>query len=165
VNLSVITGIILGPWLAIIAALIVNILMALVGHGGITVVGLNTIVVGFEAVAGYAIFGLLKRVLRPGLAAGLSTVAALFLSTCLMLFIVLIANVDFNVEAAHGLREVIEAPTVGKLMGLAAVKEGFNFRFFAYAAFGLGALGWSIEALVTGAAVRFISLVKPDLVK
>jgi cobalt/nickel transport system permease protein len=165
VNLSVITGIILGPWLAIIAAFMVNILMAMAGHGGITVVGLNTLVVGAEGVVGWALFRAARRLFKPGLAAGLSTLVTLFMSTCIMLSIVFIANVDFTSEGAHGLREVIESPTFTTLLGTAKLNGSFNFRLFAYAAFGLGSLGWSIEALVTGAAVKFISAVKPDMVR
>ena len=59
-NLSVITGIVLGPWLALVAAFIVNLLLGLIGHGGITVVGLNTLVIGFEGVMGY-----LLEILKP----------------------------------------------------------------------------------------------------
>src|SRR5512143_581213 len=53
VNLSVITGIILGPWLGMVAAFMVNIILSLVGHGGVTVVGLNTLDIGSECVMGY----------------------------------------------------------------------------------------------------------------
>jgi len=165
VNLSVITGIILGPWLSVIAAFMVNILMAMAGHGGITVVGLNTLVVGAEGVVGWALFRVARKLFKPGLAAGLSTLVTLFMSTCMMLSIVFIANVDFASAGAHGLREVIESPTFTKVMGVAKLNEGFNFRLFAYAAFGLGSLGWSIEALVTGMAVKFINKVKPDMVR
>src|SRR5512143_1875450 len=93
VNLSVITGIILGPWLGIIAALIVNIILSLVGHGGVTVVGLNPLDTGAECVTGYLFFSVIRRFLKPGAAAGISTLMSLVLSTCLMLFIVFLGNV------------------------------------------------------------------------
>ena len=164
VNLSVITGIILGPWLAVIAAAMVSLLMALVGHGGITVVGLNTLVVGAEGALGYFLFTLLGRAVRPGPASAVATVSALFISTCMMLAIVLVANVDFSAVGAEGLRELVEAPTAGALMGALKLKESFNFKLFAYAAFGLGFIGWMIEALVTFVAVKFITQVKPDII-
>lgn len=44
------------------------------------------------------------------------------------------------------------------------INTGFNFKFFAVAALGLGPIGWVIEALVTGVAVRFISRVKPEII-
>ncbi len=164
VNLSVITGIILGPWLGIIAAFIVNIILSLVGHGGVTVVGLNTLDIGSECVTGYVFFSLMRRFLRPGAAAGISTVLSLFLSTCLMLLIVFLGNVDLNVSSAAELRDVVERTSTGAFGGMLHFKESFNFRFFAISAFVLGSVGWMIEALVTAVAVRFISVVKPEII-
>jgi hypothetical protein len=43
VNLSVIGGILLGPALSAIAAFIVVIVLAMLGHGGVTVIGLNAL--------------------------------------------------------------------------------------------------------------------------
>jgi cobalt/nickel transport system permease protein len=163
VNLSVITGIILGPWLAVVAAFIVNIILALVGHGGITVVGLNTIVVGYEGIMGYLLFSLFKRFMKPGPASAVSTVITLFTSTCLMLLIVLAANVDFSAASLSELRDVMEKPTTEALARLFNISGRFDFRLFAYAALGLGTIGWTIEAVVTAAAVKFISKVKPDM--
>ena len=42
VNLSVLAGIIVGPAMGFLAAFIVDLILALFGHGGITVVGLNS---------------------------------------------------------------------------------------------------------------------------
>lgn len=165
VNLSVITGILLGPWMSVIAALIVSVLMALAGHGGVTVVGLNTLVLSSEAVMGYGLFRLLKRGISPGLAAGASTVASLFFSTCLMLFIVFLANVDLSSASLDEFRELLESPTVAMLADTFGMKQGFNFRLFAFAAFGLGLIGWLIEATITAVAIRFISVVKPELLR
>jgi len=49
-NLTVVAGIMVGPALGIVAAFIVVLILALFGHGGITVVGLNTLVIGAECV-------------------------------------------------------------------------------------------------------------------
>ena len=65
VNLSVITGVILGPWLAILAAFMVNFILSLVGHGGVTTVGLNTIIIGSEGVLGWLMFNALRKVAKP----------------------------------------------------------------------------------------------------
>jgi len=51
-NLTVVAGIMVGPALGIVAAFIVVLILALFGHGGITVVGLNTLVIGAECVLG-----------------------------------------------------------------------------------------------------------------
>ena len=56
INLSVISGILLGPALGFVAAFIVNLILAFMGHGGITVMGLNTLLLGSEAVLGHVFF-------------------------------------------------------------------------------------------------------------
>src|SRR3972149_10022488 len=56
VNLTVISGILLGPSLIFLATLVVNVILALFGHGGITVIGLNTLTLSIEGVFGYFLF-------------------------------------------------------------------------------------------------------------
>lgn len=164
VNLSVITGIILGPWLAFVAAFIVNLLLSLVGHGGVTTVGLNTIVIGSEGVMGYILFSVFRKMAKPGISAAAATVVSLFLSTCLMLLIVYISNINFGLPSASEVRDILETHPAESLARALKIKSGFNFRFFAIAALGLGPVGWVIEALITGVAVRFISKVKPEII-
>ena len=48
VNLTVISGILLGPSLIFLATFVVNTILALFGHGGITVIGLNTLTLSIE---------------------------------------------------------------------------------------------------------------------
>ncbi|HEY3297711.1 MAG TPA: energy-coupling factor ABC transporter permease, partial [Armatimonadota bacterium] len=60
-NLSIVAGIVLGPQLSILAALIVNVILSLIGHGGITVVGVNTLVLSSEMLAGYYLFRLFMK--------------------------------------------------------------------------------------------------------
>jgi cobalt/nickel transport system permease protein len=91
INLTVVAGILLGPWLSIITALVVDVMLALIGHGGVTVVGLNTLVVSAEMILGWALFRALVAALgrrRAGLAAGFATVLALAVSTTLLIGIV-----------------------------------------------------------------------------
>ena len=164
VNLSVITGIILGPWLAIVAAFMVNFILSLVGHGGVTTVGLNTIVIGFEGVMGYLLFSAFRKIAKPGISAAAATVITLFMSTCLMLFIVYLSNINLSLPSASELRDILETHSAEKLGRLLKINTGFNFRFFAIAALSLGPIGWIIEALITGLAIRFISKVKPEII-
>jgi len=63
INLSVIAGIILGPAVAFISIFIVDLIIAMFGHGGITVVGLNTVVVGAEAFIGFYLFQLFLTIM------------------------------------------------------------------------------------------------------
>ena len=164
VNLSVITGVILGPWLAILAAFMVNFILSLAGHGGVTTVGLNTIIIGSEGVLGWLMFNALRKVVSPGASALITTYITLFISTCLMLFIVFIANVHLSSQGMAEVRDILETPTAAKLLELFSLRQGFNFRLFAIAAFGLGFIGWTIEAIVTSLAIKFISKVKPEII-
>ena len=67
VNLSVLAGIIVGPAMGFLAAFIVDLILALFGHGGITVVGLNTLIIGAECALGYLSFvACVRRVARRG---------------------------------------------------------------------------------------------------
>jgi cobalt/nickel transport system permease protein len=64
VNLTVISGILLGPSLIFLATLIVNIILAMFGHGGITVLGLNTLILSLEGILGYYFFQLLWKMFK-----------------------------------------------------------------------------------------------------
>ena len=96
-NLAVMAGIVLGPVLGFLAAFIVNLMLAFFGHGGITVVGLNTLVVAMEAVLGFYLFraavsGLARWVPSLRWAAAGATVVALALSTTAMIGIVALSS-------------------------------------------------------------------------
>lgn len=81
-NLTIVTAIVLGPRLAILAAVIVNIMMALFGHGGITVLGLNSLIYILEMLAGYGLFKLFSRWRMSTAVAGfLAVFFALIIST------------------------------------------------------------------------------------
>lgn len=101
INLSVIGGVLLGPQLSIVASFIVVSLLAMLGHGGITVIGLNTLVIGAEMILGWTLFRTLVRAFgrrRAAPVAGLATVATLAITTTLVVGIVWIAGAD---EAAQ----------------------------------------------------------------
>ena len=149
INLSVVAGILLGPALGFLAAFIANLILALMGHGGITVIGLNTLLLGSEAVLGHTFFSLFKR-LPVFWRAVAATVLTLFMTTVALIGVVAVAHIDPEL-IAHG----DEQGLIHK--GQASV------RTFAVIVFSLGIIGWTIEAAITGAVVRFISQVKPDL--
>ena len=91
INLSVIAGIILGPALAFISIFIVDLIIAMFGHGGITVVGLNTVVVGAEAFIGFYLFQIFIALIgRDSVmwSSGLAAVLSLILSTSILVGIV-----------------------------------------------------------------------------
>jgi cobalt/nickel transport system permease protein len=150
INLSVVAGILLGPALGFLAAFIANLMLALVGHGGITVIGLNTLLLGSEAVLGHTLFYLFKRRISVFWSAATATVLTLFMTTVALIGVVAVSHISPELMS-HG------------------DEHGFlhqgqmSVRTFAIMVLSLGSIGWIIEAAVTGAVVRFISQVKPEL--
>ena len=95
INLTVVGGVLLGPVLSPIAAFIVVVVLAMLGHGGVTVIGLNALIVSCEMVVGWALFHGLLRLFgrrRARVGAGIATVATLALTTTLLVGIVWIGG-------------------------------------------------------------------------
>ena len=87
-SLAVMIGLIVGPTLGFLVVFVVNIILALFGHGGITVVGLNTLVIGSEVLIGYFLFSQLRQRLSLGKSAGVAAVIAILISLSMMVAIV-----------------------------------------------------------------------------
>ncbi len=155
VNLSVVAGILLGPSLGFLAVFIVNLMLALMGHGGITVIGLNSLLLGTEVVLGHTLFFFLPARMRVFWRAAVATVLALCVASVLLIAIVGASHVDIGrFEEGHGHEHEHAEPA---LPGSASVTT------FAVMVLSLGSLGWMLEAAITGAIIRFIAQVKPDL--
>ena len=95
INLTVIAGVLLGPVLSVIAAFIVEVMLAMLGHGGVTVLGLNTVLIATEMVVGWALFHGLVRLLsrkRVKWSAGIATVITLAITTTMLVGIVALAG-------------------------------------------------------------------------
>ncbi|MGE5172464.1 MAG: energy-coupling factor ABC transporter permease [Betaproteobacteria bacterium] len=153
INLSVVAGILLGPALGFLAAFITNLMLALIGHGGITVIGLNTLLLGTEAILGHTLFYLLYKPLPVFWRAIASTVLTLFITTMLLIGVVASSHLDPELFAHedHGAEQ-------------GTLHEGhISVERFAAMTLTLGVFGWIIEAAITGAVVTFIARVKPDL--
>ena len=151
INLSVVTGILIGPALGFVAAFIANLILALMGHGGITVIGLNTLLLGSEAVLGHTFFYLLKR-LPVFWRAALATVLTLCITTLILIGFVAMSHLDPEfLHHGEGYGHEVQGP------GWIAT--------FAVLVFTIGVVGWIIEAFITGAVIKFISQVKPDLLR
>ena len=150
INLSVVAGILLGPALGFLAAFITNLILALMGHGGITVIGLNTLLLGSEAVIGHTLFYLFKKRLPVFWRAAFATILTLFMTTLALIGIVALSHIDPDL-----LRHADEHKAA------AAAQESIST--FAVIVLSIGLIGWLIESAVTGAVMSFISQVKPDL--
>lgn len=181
-NLTVVSGIVIGPSLVFPAAFVVNLILAFFGHGGITVVGLNTLVIGMEMILGYYLFkggrGLLARGIGAGLLAGAVTVVSLVASTLLMIGIVGLSNVNLGIARPEA---ALVGPG-GELSFRNPFGEGvvawrpfaeehepsappsIDLATFAVLVLGLGAIGWIIEGIITAVVVGYLAVVRPDLV-
>jgi cobalt/nickel transport system permease protein len=186
VNLTVLAGIILGPALGFVVAFVVNLILALFGHGGITVVGLNTLIIGAECALGYVFFRALvslwhTRMKSVAVPAAISVVLTLFISTMMLIGLVALANVDPGKARDTG---ALDAATLGfknpfeegvisnrvinpekEAMGNFYIHDsGINLGRFAMAILLLGSIGWVLEALITAVIVQFVYTIRRDLI-
>ena len=185
-NLTVLAGIIVGPAMGFLAAFIVDLILALLGHGGITVVGLNTIIIGAECVLGYLIFrGLLRllgaRVKSVAAPAAASVMVTLFITTMMLIGVVALSNIDPGKVRDTGALQVatfsfknpfqagvvsnrVVNPEKGAMGDFTIRDSGINLGRFATAVLLLGFIGWILEATITAAIVQFIYRIRRDLV-
>lgn len=144
-NLSVVAGLLLGPEAGFVAAVVVNLFLAFFGHGGLTVVGLNALILGCEMALGRLLFhGLVRMGMRCTRGAAVATLGALATGTGLMVAVVAASRVS---------PEHLERVAHGGALGL-----------FAALVFGLGSVGWILEAILTAGIVRYLSRVRPGLI-
>ncbi|AZR72329.1 hypothetical protein BBF96_02335 [Anoxybacter fermentans] len=173
INLTVLTGILVGPWLGFVAVFIVNFLLSFIGHGGITVVGINTLILGLEVMLGSFLFRAFRKKLKDQTAAGLATGLTLLLSIILILTLVGLSQIGWeyvllhehhdhtlDVEDEHehvqntitGLRSLINEVSFLNISGIGAIVI-------------ILVIGIGLEVLITVLMVKFLNRVRPDLLK
>ncbi|MTI96033.1 MAG: hypothetical protein FH749_11220 [Firmicutes bacterium] len=150
-NLAALAGIMVGPWFGFLAVFIVNIFSSLVGHGGWTVLGINTLLVGSEALVAGALFGLLGagRALMRNVS--VSVVVALLVSTALVVGVVYLAGIELEALVEHDHGHEVDA---GHGHG-----HGFLEQFLKIVA-PLLAIWLALELLISLGAMRFIKRVR-----
>jgi len=169
VNLTVISGILLGPSLIFLATFVVNVILALFGHGGITVIGLNTLTLSIEGILGYFLFRLFWRVLRRlTLAIFLATFFALFISTLSMIGVVSLGTSHYK-ELIHqegkGFFEFKLLKEKGDHQEGDTEKREVNLKRFIAIVLPLGFIGWILEGVITSLVARYIHRLRPDLLR
>ncbi len=167
VNLTVISGILLGPSLIFLATFVVNVILALFGHGGITVIGLNTLTLSIEGVLGYFLFHLLWKVFkRLTPAIFLATFIALLFSTFAMIGVVSLGASHYE-ELIHqegkGIFEFHFSKEKEEHHPGEAAEEKVNLRRFMAIVLPLGLIGWVLEGVITALIARYIRRLRPDL--
>jgi len=168
VNLTVISGILLGPSLIFLATFVVNTILALFGHGGITVIGLNTLILSIEGVLGYFLFRFFWKVFRKfSPAVFLATFMALLCSTSAMIGVVSLGTSHYE--------ELIHQEKGGGIIGFEFGKEKqehhpgqpaeekVNLGRFIAIILPLGFIGWVLEGVITMLIARYIRRLRPDL--
>jgi len=169
VNLTVISGILLGPSLIFLANFIVNFILALFGHGGITVIGLNTLTLSVEGILGYFLFRLLWKILRRiSPAIFLATFVALLCSTLSMIGVVSLGTSHYE-ELIHQEKKGIFEFHLSKEkddhhQGEAAENK-VNLKRFIAIVLPLGFIGWMLEGVITTLITRYINRLRPDLLR
>ncbi len=172
-NLTVLLAVIAGPYVGFIAVLVVNFILSLIGHGGITVVGINSLIIGIEVFLGYALFSLLGRKCNVAVSALAAVVVTLLVSTSAMVGTVLFTNTNPAVILPH-------EHYAGELHGEEEVESGLHDEdeSLAQAAaevklFSLSGIvaiavillfGIILEAAVTMFVVSFLKRTRPDLI-
>ena len=183
-HLSALAGIVVGPWYGVPAALLFNMLRAMIGDGAVTNIGLNTVITALELAAGWALYGVALRVLgRRGAtaAAAGAAVGSLMLGAGLFLAVIAAAGLHpsrFSQAAAL-------SATTGSIRGNPFAEGIVNmhlpgdeheegdvpgesqasFTRFAVILTILASIGWVLEGALTAVIVSFLARVRPDLVR
>ncbi|NMA95049.1 MAG: energy-coupling factor ABC transporter permease [Clostridiales bacterium] len=145
INLAALCGILVGYELGFIAVFVINLLLSFVGHGGITVVGLNSIILGIEMALAYIFYRRLAQEGKEGILSFLSTALALLISTTVSIIIIILIMGDGPKES---------------ILNHSHIKDGGLLIFFIVLAIGI-----TLESTITGLIVAFLSKVKPDLIR
>jgi cobalt/nickel transport system permease protein len=168
-SLAVLCGILVGPTLGFISVFVINVIMALFGHGGITSVGINTLVISSEVFIGYHAFKLLIRSIPKVWSSVIAVCLALLVSTSLMVGIVG-STVGLHETLPHHVHEesVGEAEQ-GEKEKASVFQETLSEVHY------LSLTGWSaviailiagiaLESFITSLIVRFFMKHRPDFI-
>lgn len=140
-SLASLTGILLGPGLGFLAVFSVNMILALVGHGGITLVGLNTLIIGTEVLVSSWLFRTVLKKFNIFLRTFISVAFALGVSICMMV-IVFVTVSDSNQELPFHIHS-----GEGTMLAIIILS------------------GILIESLATSFIVKYFNKVRPDMIE
>ncbi len=142
-------GVLLGAAGALQVSFVVTLILALMGQGGFTVIGLNTLVLGAGAALARPLYLALVRPLRPAAAMAAATALSQLASTVLWigllwLSVKLSPSILGDHEVAHALRWLQGGVLVAVLLPLLALAVG-------------------VESLLGYGLAGFLARVRPDL--
>jgi cobalt/nickel transport system permease protein len=145
-----VVGILLGPGFGFLASALVNTILALLGHGGLTVVGLNACVLGAATASARPVYRLARMRFAPGPAAAMASVGS-GLASVGALWVVL-ALAGLGPDALHSIPGEAEVHAAAESTA----------RFVAFAS-PFWALGLIAESVVSASVIGFLSRVRPEL--
>lgn len=149
-NLASLCGIMVGPGLGFIAVFVVNLVLAFMGHGGITVVGLNTLIIGVEVFLGNKLYNIFMRRQKANISSALATFIALIVSTAITFGVVFLitGSGEAILNGHHG-----DGST--SFLGYSGWIAISIILF----------IGIVLESVISAMIVSFLSKVKPELVE
>ncbi|MDD3149536.1 MAG: energy-coupling factor ABC transporter permease [Candidatus Gastranaerophilales bacterium] len=158
-NFAVLAGILLGPTLSVLVIFVVNTFLAFLGHGGITVIGLNTIVLSLEALIAFGLYRFIfvknKNIFIKGfLSAFISLVLTSFISAGIVYAGV--HDLSYMHHSHHGHKHEHNLEHHEQEME-------FDIKKFLLLLIATGSIGWVIESSLTGGALQYIKKVKPEI--
>jgi cobalt/nickel transport system permease protein len=159
----------LGPPLIFLATFVVNVILALFGHGGLTVIGLNTLTLSVEGILGYLFFNLFWKIFRRiSPAIFLATFLALLCSTLSMIGVVSLGTSHYE-ELIHpekkGFIDFHLSKEKDDHPPQKATEEKPNLKRFIAIVLPLGFLGWMLEGVITTLIGRYLYRLRPDLLR
>lgn len=167
INLSVVAGILLGPSLGFLAAFIVNTFSAFLAHGGITVIGLNTLTVGFEVILGYYLYRIIRLLIEHiYITTFATTMITLFLATIFTIGIVYLGTQDLGGLVPSGQSGGLLRFELGQSEETHMEKTAkIDFSRFLTLVLPLGFIGWIIESTISGALISYLTRERPDILR
>lgn len=174
-NLTVLTGLIAGPWLGFITVFVVNAMLSLLGHGGLTVIGLNSLIMGVEVVVGWWLFHRLLKSWPIGVRAVFTPIIALLVSITLSLGLIGGSTGLWAVALPHAHEdhllghEQLSQPASSHSLPADDTLQTAVSNWQLWGMQGLWALGLLLalglgtESLATLAITRYLLQVRPDL--
>ena len=161
INLAIPVGIFLGPALGFLTAFVTNLFLALVGHGGITVVGLNTLLLGFETAMGWFFFKKIFVMKNIFARTFISSMLALVLSTTAAVTII------WFTATSHLAQQISQDAGILRLEigSEAASEESGQGQPNLALIYTLSGIGWIIESTIGATLISYIAKVKPGSIR
>lgn len=165
VNLAALAGIMLGPVLSVIAIFISNLMMAFMGHGGITVAGINTSIVSIEAISAFYLFKLFKNhISNCCLRTFISVFFSLLISTAVMAGTLFVSLHDVPLECLEHHHDKAHAAEHHDKSAQDEAHDKFNIQRFITLLFLFGIIGWLTESTISAFIVNYIMKIKPEII-